>query len=71
LGEGHHAHLCVPGKKRRRRLLAISTALLLAARAAAAAEAPTPVWPVVEKKPPGEPILGKIDAPSPSSSMPR
>jgi hypothetical protein len=75
LGEGHRARLCVTGKKRLRRLLAISTALLPGrqnvdrsrgadAGLAGGREEATGAMP-------GKPTLGKIEVPSPSSSIPR
>jgi protein-disulfide isomerase len=55
----------MPGSARR--LPAIAAALLLAAGVACADETLPPIWQVVEKRPPGplpgEPVLGKADAP--------
>ena len=56
-----------PRKKTLLRLAVIGAALLLSAGISVAADAPPPVWQMVDKTPPGpmpgEPVLGKADAP--------
>jgi hypothetical protein len=68
LGEGHHARLCVTGKKRLRQPLAISTALLPGWRNADRNRGAHARLAGGRKEAagelPGEPIFGKIDAPS-------